>query len=108
MPKRRCSPHPKWTPDALAFSKALAFSCSFSPRESLSSNTTPTWRLPPMHLEQPAETPGLAPSSGPWYKELNRYHFYVFAVAALGWLFDCMDQRIFMVSRESALTELLG
>jgi MFS family permease len=61
-----------------------------------------------MHLEQPAETPGLAPSSGPWYKELNRYHFYVFAVAALGWLFDCMDQRIFMVSRESALTELLG
>src|SRR5207253_314234 len=29
-------------------------------------------------------------------------------VAALGWLFDCMDQRIFMVSRQAALTELLG
>jgi MFS family permease len=39
---------------------------------------------------------------------LTRYHWFVFIVAALGWLFDCMDQRIFMVSRQAALTELLG
>jgi MFS family permease len=61
-----------------------------------------------MHLEKPASPPAADPSAGPWYKELTRYHWYVFAVAALGWLFDCMDQRIFMVSRNSALTELLG
>lgn len=43
-----------------------------------------------------------------WYRQLNRYHWYIFVVAALGWLFDTMDQRIFLVSRERALTELLG
>src|SRR5262249_3429801 len=40
--------------------------------------------------------------------ELNRYHWFVLIVAALGWLFDCMDQRIFMISRQRAMTELLG
>lgn len=44
----------------------------------------------------------------PWYRQLNRYHWYVFVVAALGWLFDTMDQRIFLVSRQTALTSLLG
>ncbi|MBM4069153.1 MAG: MFS transporter [Planctomycetes bacterium] len=46
--------------------------------------------------------------AGPWYRELNSYHWFVLIVAALGWLFDCMDQRIFMVTRQRALTELLG
>lgn len=49
-----------------------------------------------------------APLGGPWYKQLSRYHWYVFVVAALGWLFDTMDQRIFLVSRQPALTQLLG
>src|SRR3990172_484657 len=43
-----------------------------------------------------------------WYRELNSYHWFVLIVAALGWLFDCMDQRIFMVTRQRAMTELLG
>ncbi|MFM2094218.1 MAG: hypothetical protein RIS70_1342, partial [Planctomycetota bacterium] len=30
-------------------------------------------------------------SNRPWYRELNRYHWFVFIVAALGWLFDTMD-----------------
>lgn len=36
------------------------------------------------------------------------YHWLVVIIASCGWLFDCMDQRIFVLARESALTELLG
>jgi hypothetical protein len=30
----------------------------------------------------------------PWYCELSSYHWFVLAVAALGWLFDTMDQQL--------------
>lgn len=46
--------------------------------------------------------------SGPWYKELNRYHWFVLVVAALGWLFDTMDQQLFNLARVPALRELLA
>lgn len=36
------------------------------------------------------------------------YHWLVIAIASAGWLFDCMDQRIFALSREPALREILG
>src|SRR5208282_6596715 len=36
------------------------------------------------------------------------YHWLVVFLAASGWLFDCMGQRIFVLSREPALKELLG
>ncbi|NBO92491.1 MAG: MFS transporter [Planctomycetia bacterium] len=38
---------------------------------------------------------------------LNRYHWFVFTVAALGWLADCMDQQLFNLGRVSAVRELL-
>lgn len=44
----------------------------------------------------------------PWWKELTRYHYLVVIIASCGWLFDCMDQRIFILSREPALREVLG
>jgi MFS family permease len=44
----------------------------------------------------------------PWYRELSSYHWFVLAVAALGWLFDTMDQQLFVLVRTPALTELLG
>src|ERR1043165_7128514 len=44
----------------------------------------------------------------PWYKMLNRYHWFVLVVAALGWLFDCLDQQLFVLARPSAMKELLG
>ncbi len=47
-------------------------------------------------------------SSGPWYKELNRYHWFVLMVAALGWLFDTMDQQLFVLARNPAMRELLA
>jgi MFS family permease len=36
------------------------------------------------------------------------YHWLVVVIASCGWLFDCMDQRLFVLARESALKELLG
>jgi MFS family permease len=43
----------------------------------------------------------------PWHRELTRYHWFVLIVAALGWLFDCLDQQLFVLSRQPALNELL-
>jgi MFS family permease len=39
---------------------------------------------------------------------LNRYHWFVFTVCALAWILDCMDQQLFNLARNSAITELLG
>lgn len=47
-------------------------------------------------------------NSVPWYRELTRYHWFVLVVAALGWLFDTMDQQLFNLARNPAITELLG
>ena len=45
-------------------------------------------------------------ASGPWYREMNRYHWFVLAVAAMGWLFDTMDQQLFVLARPAAMEEL--
>lgn len=50
----------------------------------------------------------MATASGPWYAELTRYHWFVLIVAALGWLFDTMDQQLFALARKPAMTELVG
>ena len=42
----------------------------------------------------------------PWWKTLNRYHWFVFLVASLAWLFDCLDQQLFILARNSAITAL--
>ncbi len=41
-------------------------------------------------------------------EKVTRYHWLVVIIASCGWLFDCMDQRLFVLARESALRELLG
>jgi predicted MFS family arabinose efflux permease len=46
-------------------------------------------------------------SQGPWWTGLTSYHWFVLLVAALGWLFDCMDQQLFLMARVPALKELL-
>ncbi|HEV3162604.1 MAG TPA: MFS transporter [Isosphaeraceae bacterium] len=48
------------------------------------------------------------PDSGPWYRGLTRYHWFVLVVASLGWLFDTMDQQLFNLARKPAITQLLG
>ena len=63
-----------------------------------------------MHGFPDSNTPATAsaPVSGPWYKSLNRYHWFVLAVSALGWLFDCLDQQLFILSRPAAMRDLLS
>ncbi len=39
---------------------------------------------------------------------ITLYHWLVIIIASAGWLFDCMDQRIFALSREPAMKEILG
>jgi MFS family permease len=39
---------------------------------------------------------------------ITSYHWLVIIIASAGWLFDCMDQRIFALAREPALREILG
>ena len=39
---------------------------------------------------------------------VTRYHWLVVVIASCGWLFDCMDQRLFILAREPALRELIG
>ncbi len=48
------------------------------------------------------------PGRGPWYRELTRYHWFVLLVAALGWLFDCLDQQLFTLARPTAMRDLLA
>jgi MFS family permease len=48
------------------------------------------------------------PSSvGRWYSELSAYQWWVLLVATLGWLFDSMDQRLFVLSRTPAVRALV-
>jgi MFS family permease len=58
-----------------------------------------------------APTPLSSPESvqrEPWYRGVTWYHWVVVLIASCGWLFDCMDQRIFVLAREPAMLELLG
>jgi predicted MFS family arabinose efflux permease len=48
------------------------------------------------------------PAAPATYEPVTRYHWIVVLIASAGWLFDCMDQRLFILAREPALTELLG
>jgi MFS family permease len=41
-----------------------------------------------------------------WYRELSRYHWFVLVVAALGWMFDTMDQQLFNLARAPAIADL--
>src|SRR5436309_11528430 len=60
-----------------------------------------------MHSE-PVSTAILKDDGRPWWNGLTRYHWFVFTVAALGWMADCMDQQLFNVARKAAVTELIG
>ena len=68
---------------------------------------------PQLHTADSAIPPGGAPLNEalspdvPWWRMLNRYHWFVFLVAALGWLFDCLDQQLFILTRPAAMRELL-
>lgn len=58
-----------------------------------------------MHFEEPAAKSDLTDGQ-PWWRLLTRYHWFVLVVAALGWLFDTMDQQLFNLARNPAVREL--
>mgnify|MGYP002381805303 CR=1 FL=1 len=55
-----------------------------------------------------ADTP--APTRTGWatLRDLNSYQWFVFAVAAIAWMADCMDQQLFNLARQTSVTDLLG
>jgi MFS family permease len=55
-----------------------------------------------------AEPTTAAPTAGPWFYTLSRYQWFVLAVCTLGWSFDCLDQQLFSLARQPAVTDLLG
>lgn len=54
-----------------------------------------------------SSSPSLASANDPWWRALTPYHWFVFAMASLAWLFDCLDQQIFLLFRQQALQNLL-
>lgn len=54
------------------------------------------------HSASPAKLSSTSPFAG-----VTPYHVLVVLIASAGWLFDCMDQALFSLARQSALTELL-
>src|ERR1700722_3830919 len=67
-----------------------------SRRASMSITNTPAVSLP-------------APEVSGWRTLglLNRYHWFVFIVASMAWILDCMDQQLFNLARASAVAELM-
>lgn len=59
-------------------------------------------------MKMPSPNSSVGSSSAPWWKELTRYHWFVLIVAALGWLFDCLDQQLFNIARVPAMRQLLN
>jgi len=56
----------------------------------------------PTTLEYQTDKTGLK-----WHQGLDRYCWIVLAIAALGWLFDTMDQNLMNIVRKPSLNELL-
>ncbi len=54
------------------------------------------------------ENPALNEHSLPWYRGLSRYQYWVLIIAAMGWMFDTMDQQFFNIARGPALQQILG
>jgi MFS family permease len=61
-----------------------------------------------MHpIDEPASNSLGTSNATPWYQQLTRYHWFVLVVAALGWLFDTMDQQLFVLARPAAMKDLV-
>jgi len=53
------------------------------------------------------QTAAMSPPRGSWWTLLNGAQRYVFVMASLAWLFDCMGQQVFVIARNPALAALL-
>jgi MFS family permease len=50
--------------------------------------------------------PSSLDSTLPWWKQLDKYHWFVFFVASAAWCFDCLDQQLFILARDNAVRAL--
>lgn len=48
-----------------------------------------------------------APMHPRWWRSLTREHWFVFNIASLAWLFDCLDSQLFNLARDGAMESLL-
>jgi MFS family permease len=59
--------------------------------------------------EKPRTIPGPddpLPPDTPWWKLLNKHHWFVLTMATLAWVFDCLDQQLFILARPAAMKAL--
>src|SRR4026207_1126105 len=62
----------------------------------------------PQHTPESEASPAASiQPARPWWKTLNRYHWFVFAMASLAWLFDCLDQQLFIIARNPGISHFL-
>ncbi len=58
----------------------------------------------------PSPIAPLPPESSPGtggFRDLTKYQWFVFSMAAMAWLFDCLDQQLFILARNGAMKNLL-
>lgn len=53
-------------------------------------------------------TPAVSSTGWATLGQLTKYHWFVFSVAAIAWMADCMDQQLFSLGRRMAMTDLTG
>ena len=58
-----------------------------------------------MHVDGTGQ---VRPGKAGVFEGVTPYHWLVVIIASAGWLFDCMDQRLFVLAREPALRDLLA
>ena len=49
-----------------------------------------------------------AAASTPWWRTLTADNWFIVSFASLAWLFDCLDQQVFNLSRDAAMETLMG
>ena len=59
-------------------------------------------------MSSPASAVAAPAVAQPWWRELTRHHWFVFAMASMAWLFDCLDQQLFIIARNPAITDLMA
>src|SRR5690606_31461522 len=77
-------------------------------RTSLQDSGVQAWFQPRISLlSLHPMTPSDRTDSGPWWRSLTGYHWFVFSMASLAWMFDCLDQQLFILARPAAMRNLL-
>src|SRR5262245_3261936 len=61
-----------------------------------------------MSVDPAPPIPSTARTGWATLRDLNSYQWFVFTVAAIAWMADCMDQQFFNLARVMSLTDLLG